>query len=351
MLTILLTFSSLVSLVSGWRIFFLPDEPVEVDNFCQAQLKSVCGIDSIPNAYDSILLSRKCLSANRDIVSQDCISFIDSLVPIVIEECFTEIHDYCDLTWIEPENTVTCLKNLVSLSDRCAAALYGPSVSYDKNADDEVQSEEMIDQPHHVTLVTSSSFSEFVSVFLPSPATVTSFIKAVSPCSPLSPFESSETAQQPRSDVDDSILPVPNTRNYASSTVVVPKNTFTEESSYYYNPEFELKYLENAAASTVMDDQVEFENYNDDQYSYEDDDYYYYNRHYNDDDNSGFRSDDLDDEAAVVVAINQKYERNAMKNAENLAVQHKQQQLRGYSVAFDDVVEFLATDDREGKQN
>jgi hypothetical protein len=92
-------------------------------NPCDDDISNICGM-AFPDTYQAIYDSRLCLKANSNIISKDCLNYVNNISPSIIEPCFTEIRNNCKA--VNPGNNRMhdCLsKQTDTLSIQCLSAL------------------------------------------------------------------------------------------------------------------------------------------------------------------------------------------------------------------------------------
>lgn len=62
---------------------------------CAKDLEDLCGVNSFPDTVQSLYDSRNCLRKNRDLISKECLNYLEFEKPSIVDSCFTEMKTYC----------------------------------------------------------------------------------------------------------------------------------------------------------------------------------------------------------------------------------------------------------------
>jgi len=92
---------------------------------CAKDLEELCGVNSFPDTVQSLYDSRMCLRKNRDVISKECLDYLEFDKPSIVDSCFTEMKTYCANVAPGGFRVHSCLSAVATndLSPNCQKAL------------------------------------------------------------------------------------------------------------------------------------------------------------------------------------------------------------------------------------
>jgi len=62
---------------------------------CAKDLEEICGMNAFPDSIQALHDSRNCLRKSKDLVSKECVDYLELDKPSIVDSCFTEMKTYC----------------------------------------------------------------------------------------------------------------------------------------------------------------------------------------------------------------------------------------------------------------
>jgi hypothetical protein len=92
---------------------------------CAKDLEEYCGITSNPDTIQSLYDSRSCLRRNRQLLTKECVNYLELEKPSIVDSCFIEMKSYCLKVNPGAYRVHNCLLSVPStdLSQNCKIAL------------------------------------------------------------------------------------------------------------------------------------------------------------------------------------------------------------------------------------